>query len=87
MAVNAKYAVKRAIDYYRDITGDRAQFLIEEVELISDEIGRDVWQVTISIPDQFAFAVGARTIKNYKVLRILQKDGEVISMKIRELGS
>lgn len=61
---------------------------LEEVESTSVD-GEDAWVITVSIPDEepgtLASALGGRS-RQYKSLIVLKRDGEVKSMKIRNLA-
>jgi hypothetical protein len=57
---------------------------LEEVEL--GKVGRsDAWLITLSLPDRAA--LGSLGRREYKVFTVRCDNGEVVSMKIRELAS
>lgn len=92
--VEVKEAVKIAILYMNDLydAAEVENLLLEEVELSEDE---KHWLVTLSFKRQIeklselAYAMNHLTpekeIRAYKVIKINTNDGQVESMKIRQL--
>ena len=81
MAINAKDAAKIAANYYMDLSNERVDLSIEEIEF--DENG--FWLITLGLHDPYKMgSFGAKPV-SYKIFRINAESGEVISMKIREI--
>ncbi len=79
MKIDAKKAVEIAAQYYKDISGERANATVEEVELDGN-----FWVITLGIADSYSIMIGATIPRNYKQFRINSDTGEVMSMKIRK---
>jgi hypothetical protein len=88
--VSIQEATKRAMGFVLEVLGPErtSGVRLEEVESASVD-GEDAWVITLSIPDEepgaFASAFGGRS-RQYKSLTVLKRDGEVKSMKIRNLA-
>ena len=61
---------------------------LEEVES-GNEGGRDVWRITLSMPESPATdpLAALRRRREYKIFAVVKSTGEVLSMKIRELAN
>lgn len=82
--IDVKDAVKKSIEYFRDLTGDKnSRILVEEVEFDKEN---DQWKITIGIPDPNAYMFPGQQ-KDYKVMLVNASNGEVMGMKIRNLQS
>jgi hypothetical protein len=79
---NAKQATVIAKKYFEELTGINEVYL-EEVELSEDE---KYWFITLGYYEPIVGVLAnlARR-KNYKVFKVSTKDGQVISMKIRQV--
>ncbi|MGH9612955.1 MAG: hypothetical protein ACRD4P_07745 [Bryobacteraceae bacterium] len=91
--VSIAKATENAIAFAQEALGpDRtAGVRLEEVESTT-VAGKDAWVITLSMISQdpfhtnsFAAALG-RGKREYKSFTVLKQDGEVTSMKIRELA-
>jgi hypothetical protein len=88
--VSIKEATERAMRFAQEVLGPErtSGVRLEEVESISVD-GQDAWLITLSIPDEeqapFAITLGGRN-RQYKSLTVLKGNGEVQSMKIRNLA-
>jgi hypothetical protein len=82
--VSIKEASDSAMAFARVVLGSErtADARLEEVVSASVD-GEDAWLITLSIPDGLIPFAQART---YKVFAVLKRNGEVTSMKIRELS-
>jgi hypothetical protein len=58
---------------------------LEEVE-VGDFRGKQVWQITLSMPRAFSPADMLHLRRDYKAFMVDRETGEVLSMKIRELA-
>ena len=93
--VSIKEATQNTIAFAEEVLDrDRARGLrLEEVESTSVE-GEDAWIITLSmiIPDEVSTALGLGPLlpgtgkREYKSFTVLKSNGEVKSMKIRELA-
>jgi len=92
--VSIKEAAARATGFAREALGQErtAGIRLEEVESTTVD-GEDAWVITLSmlIPDQQLGEAIANLLgtgkREYKSFTVLKRDGEVKSMKIRELAS
>jgi len=74
--LTAKEAAEVAAKYLAELRDmDRLDISIEEIELSSDEM---YWLITLGHPRTFIVPS-----KDYKVIKVDAKTGEVISMKMR----
>jgi len=90
--MNVKDAVKKAIEYIADVfeSENPENIGLEEVVLNEDD---DVWEVTIGFSRPWDYPKGGLITglqaqnpkRQYKVVRIDNKSGEVKSIKIREI--
>ena len=85
--VSIKEALNAAKEFARTVLegGQYSSLRLEEVESSTVD-GKPVWLITLSMPapDQVeAMLVGRR---DYKTFTVQKEDGEVLSMKIRELA-
>ncbi len=87
IAIDAKAAVKIAMDYYVEISGERTKITVEEIELEEHGEGAEpFWLITLGIVDPYSIcriAPGART--DYKIFKVSAVTGEVKYMKIRKI--
>jgi hypothetical protein len=88
-----KEAVQNAMIFARETLGsERAAGLqLEEVESANIS-GEEAWLITLSMiapqgPLDISISILAEPKLIYKVFAVLKKNGEVISMKIRELAA
>ena len=84
--VSVKQATAAARAFARDVLEpDQAGDLrLEEVEsgIVN---GSDAWLITLSMPQaQFVSALTGR--RDYKTFTVRKEDGDIVSMKIRELA-
>jgi hypothetical protein len=88
--VSIQEATKRAISFAVEVLGPErtSGVRLEEVESTSVD-GEDAWLITVSMPDEelgaFANVFGGRN-RQYKTLTVLKQNGEVKSMRIRNLA-
>jgi hypothetical protein len=84
--VGIKQAVENAMTFARDNLGS-VEFQLEEIESGRAD-GQDAWLVTLSMPNPSPGLSVLRDVtpRLYKVFAILKANGEVVSMKIRELA-
>lgn len=78
-------AVRNAIVFAQQTLGAErtARLQLEEVESGGFN-GKGAWLITLSMPAaDIAYAIGGR--RDYKLFTVLKENGEVVSMKIREL--
>jgi hypothetical protein len=87
--IDVKEAVQRAKQYLTELfSSEQPQFLrLEEVELSEDE---STWRITLSFfpgtaPGSLAAALGVQEKREYKTVAIRATDGQVQSVKIRQL--
>ncbi len=83
--IKAQGAVKIAVEYYKEVTGDYNQPAVEEVELSKDN---KHWLITLGIRRSSGDAISnlyGKTEIEYKVFKIDAQNGNVLSMKIREV--
>ena len=90
--MNVKEAVKKAIEYINDVfEAEQLEHIgLEEVVLNEDE---DIWEVTIGFSRPWDYPKPGLVTglqpqnpkREYKVVRIDNKSGEVKSIKIREI--
>jgi hypothetical protein len=93
--ISVKDAAQRAAEFARTVLADNpeanawgSQVRLEEVETGHSQ-GRRVWFITLSIPDSanaLAAFAGQRS-RLYKSFAVDTENGEVLSMKIRQLAS
>ncbi len=76
--MDAKTAANFALKYLREITTRVLRLAVEEVELSSD--GK-YWYITLSYSESLSTAIPPK----YKVFKIDNLSGKVLSMKIRTL--
>ncbi|MEW5874004.1 MAG: hypothetical protein AB1752_02335 [Candidatus Zixiibacteriota bacterium] len=77
--MDAKRAAEIAMEYLRNLVGIVQAVRLEEVEYVVDDDGVEYWLVTLSYESTPSFA------RDYKVFRINDRTGKVLSMKIREM--
>jgi hypothetical protein len=91
--VSIKQAVENAMAFARATLGPErtAGARLEEVE--STILGgKNFWLITLSmlspddVPSPIAAAIGVKGKREYKSFTVRKSDGEVMSMKIRELA-
>jgi len=76
--LTAKEAAEVAAKYLAELRDmDRLDISIEEIELSSDEM---YWLITLGHPRSYL-----GTAKDYKVIKVDAKTGEVISMKMKNI--
>ena len=83
--VKAQEAAKIATDYYKEVTGDYQQPAVEEVELSKDN---KYWLITLGVRRSASDTISnlyGKTEVEYKVFKIDAQNGNVLSMKIREV--
>jgi hypothetical protein len=86
-----KEAVQSAMIFAQETLGPErtAGLRLEEVESAS-VIGGDAWLITLSMvapqDGSFDVSVFAGRKRDYKIFTVLKKNGEVASMRIRELA-
>ena len=83
--VKAQEAAKIAMEYYKEVTGDYQQPAVEEVELSEDNKN---WLITLGVrrsPGDTISNLYGKTEIEYKVFKIDAQNGNVLSMKIREV--
>lgn len=85
--IDAKSAVKIAMDYYEEVSGERTKITVEEIELEEHENTETFWLVTLGIVDPFSIGrISPNTVRtDYKIFKISALTGEVKSMKIRKI--
>ena len=89
--VSIKEATERAMRFAQEVLGPErtSGVRLEEVESISVD-GQEAWLITLSIPDEeqgsIASALGGGRNRQYKSLTVLKQNGEIKSMKIRNLA-
>jgi hypothetical protein len=80
-------ATQNAMAFARESLGpERTKAMqLEEIESAT-EGGLDVWRITLSMPDSLnpLAAFGGR--RDYKTFAVVKGNGEVLSMKIREMS-
>lgn len=90
--VSIRTATERAIAFAQEALGaDRTTGIrLEEVESTAID-GEDAWFITLSMinpdPDGGTLALLGAGKREYKSFTVLKRDGEVKSMKIRELAN
>jgi hypothetical protein len=86
--IEARDAVRLAIDAFKDITQDTRveHAFLEEIELVGGN-GSAHWAVTISLPPRLPMlgTVMGSPDKEYKVVTIDADSGAFISIKIRSV--
>lgn len=81
--IDAKEAVRIAIDYYKDVCGESFSGLqLEELDMTEHE---DHWLVTLSYVENPLAALMGEPKRSYKIFKISRETGQVVSMKIREI--
>jgi hypothetical protein len=83
--IDAKEAAKIATEYYRDVTRDFDQTSVEEIEVSDD---KKYWLITLGIRKTVNDTVSAlygKTRITYKVFQVDAENGDVLSMKIKEI--
>ena len=83
--IKAQDAAKIAVEYYREVTGDYNQPAVEEVEISEDN---KYWLITLGVrrsPGDTISNLYGKTEVEYKVFKIDSQNGNVLSMKIREV--
>ena len=92
MMVSIKEATANAIEFARAALGPERTTGVRLEEVESTKVGgEDAWLITLSMvsPDEpinsLAAALGNGK-REYKVFTVLKDNGEVMSMKIRELA-
>jgi hypothetical protein len=85
--IEPKAAVEKAATYYREVSGDTSQLLLEELELSDD---KKKWHVTLSHvnPASQALSVllGNQTENRlYKAFIVDALSGEIDSMKAKKI--
>jgi hypothetical protein len=96
MMVSIQQATENAMAFAREALGSTrtAGLRLEEVESKTVE-GEDAWLITLSMmsltedgPSTLGAALGAmaKRKREYKSFTVHKRDGEIISMKIRELA-
>lgn len=82
--IDAKEAAQRASQYLQSLLSNVTNIMLEEVELTDDE---QFWLITLSCSSIASDIdkIFGNTIKVFKVFKIRRDNGEVISMKIREV--
>jgi hypothetical protein len=76
--ITVKEAATKAANYLKDLMPGATSFQIEEVE---PSESNKVWSITLSYVDPEIMFGG----KSYKVIKVRKSDGEVLSMKIRNV--
>ncbi|MEO7146219.1 MAG: hypothetical protein ABI165_22210 [Bryobacteraceae bacterium] len=84
--IPVKAAVAKAVEFAQTVLEPAAssQLLLEEVE-IAERNGRDVWNITLSMPRDLIVGLPTSN-RDYKTFTVDGETGEVLSMKIRELA-
>jgi hypothetical protein len=85
MMINAKEATDKAKEYLTSFFPEAEQVQLEEVELAEDKTH---WLITLSyegITSSVASSMLVGKSLLYKIFKLNAKDGEVISMKIRDI--
>jgi len=87
--IDFKAAIKKAIEFLDAVHANQnlRDVRLEEIELSEDD---RFWNITLSYrrgmpPSGLAGALAGETPREYKVLAVRSVDGEVRSMKIRQL--
>lgn len=80
MSITATDAAQKAREYYKTISGDNAEAIVEEIFLNEDS---ERWFITLSTLDTTSSMVFDNKRK-YKEFIISSTDGEVISMSIKK---
>ena len=83
--IKAQEAAKIATEYYKEVTGDYNQPAVEEVEISEDN---KYWLITLGARRSSGDAISdlyGKTEIEYKVFKIDAQNGNVLSMKIREV--
>lgn len=86
--IGVEEAAKRAVEYMKGFFPDASAIRLEEVEITDD---KQFWYITLSIvesesePNVLFPAMQFKKVKSYKIFKIFAENGEVLSMKIREL--
>lgn len=82
--INVSLASTAAVEYLKNVFPDATQIQLEEVEITDD---KRYWIITLSYdnPDRLYSSLMNRNRK-YKIFKIDAENGEVLSMKIRELS-
>ena len=83
MSIDAKIAAAKAQDYFRDVAGVQSGITLEEVEKDAQE---GLWMITLGYEEEDASQpFGLQKIRRYKIFEVSDEDGEVVSMKVREI--
>lgn len=84
--IEPKTAVQKAATYYRNVTGDNSQLIIEELELSNDK--KD-WHITLSHPspnaNSLSVLLGQPAERLYKAFVVDADSGDVKSMRAKKL--
>ncbi len=75
-----KEAIKASIDFLKSIDTDVQEVLVEEVEM-----GATSWLITLSYIHYKTNILS--TQRKYRIFKVHQKSGDVMSMKIREFST
>ncbi len=85
--VDAKKASERSIDYLQSFFPEALNIMMEELEQSDD---KTCWEVTLSFEVTPTIPSELLSVKKtvlYKIFSVEKKSGEVISMKIRNMGN
>jgi hypothetical protein len=82
--IDARKAAQIAQQYLRSVYPDKQfpNLQLEEVELTDD---RKFWMITLSYVPPDAMVLVYPLPREYKIFKIRAEDGEVVSMKIRQI--
>ena len=80
-----KEAVQSAVEFAQETLGPARTVNLQLEEVESGVVdGKDSWLITLSMINSSRFSGDRR---DYKVFAVLKSNGEVLSMKIRELAT
>ena len=86
--INVEEAAKKAVEYMKGFFPEASAIRLEEVEITDD---KKYWFITLSIvenesdPNILFPTMQIRKVKSYKIFKIATENGEVLSMKIRDV--
>ncbi len=88
--VDAHQAVKLAFDYLKSFFDPAwtGKARLEEIEMEdSSSASGGIWKITISLVDPDVMPWDSPSARIYKTVAVSQTDGQIRSMKIRELSA